>query len=427
MATLAINGGKPIREKPFPAYVTIGEEEKRAVSEVLDSTVLSKYLATWSPDFYGGPRVQRLEQDWAAYFSVKHAISVNSATSGLYAAVGAAGVGPGDEVIVSPYTMSASATAALVYGAIPVFADIDPETFCITAESIRRRLTPHTRCVIVVDLFGHPAEMDDILRLACEHQLAVIEDAAQAPGARYRGRYAGTLADMGIFSLNYHKTIHTGEGGIVVTNNAPLAERLQLIRNHAEAVVKDKGVQNIVNLIGFNYRMTEIEAAIGVEQLKKLERLVAARVEAADYLTECLAGFPGVQPPVVRPDVRHGYYVYAIRYDASRTGVSRERFVAALRAEGIPMGMGYVEPIYLQPVYQQRIAFGKHGFPFTYPGYKGQVSYERGLCPVAEAMYAEQLIHTDICRAGISHRDLDDVVRAFDKMHEHAAELRLVS
>ena len=261
MPHLAINGGTPVRTAPFPRYNTIGSEEKQAVMEVLEDGVLSQFLGTWHPDFYGGPRIQKLEKEWAEYFGVKHAVTVNSATSGLYAAVGAAGVGPGDEVIVSPYTMAASATAALVYGAIPVFADIDPDIYCLSPRSIRERITPSTRAIIVVDIFGHPADMDEIMAIAAEHNLAVIEDNAQGPGALYNGKYAGALAHMGVFSLNYHKTIHTGEGGVIVTDDDELAERLQLIRNHAEVVVRGKGVQNLVNMVGFNYRMTEIEAA----------------------------------------------------------------------------------------------------------------------------------------------------------------------
>src|SRR5689334_4365567 len=155
MTKLAINGGTPVRTTPFPRYNTIGEEEKRAVIEVLDSGVLSGFLGTWSPAFYGGSRVQQLERDWEEFFRVNHAITVNSATSGLYAAVGAAGVEPGDEVIVSPYTMTASASAAIVYGGIPVFADIDEETFCITPASIRARLSKYTKAIVVVDLLGH--------------------------------------------------------------------------------------------------------------------------------------------------------------------------------------------------------------------------------------------------------------------------------
>jgi len=420
MTILAINGGKPVRDKPFPQYVTIGEAEKRAVMEVLDSTVLSKFLGEWEPDFYGGARVQQLERAWEAYFGTKHAVSVNSATSGLNAAVGAAGVGPGDEVIVSPYTMSASVTAALIYGGIPVFADIDAETFCLSPQSIREHLSPYTKAIIVVDLFGHPAQMDEIMQIAREHNLVVIEDAAQAPGAKYHGRYAGTLAHMGVFSLNYHKTIHCGEGGVVVTDDADLAERLQLIRNHAEAVVKDKGVRNIVNMVGFNYRMTEIEAAIATEQLKKLEDLLAARNAAAQFLGKRLSRLPGITLPHVAPQVRHGYYVYAMKYDAKLTGVSRGRFAAAMQAEGIPLGQGYVEPLYMAPLFQQRIAFGKDGFPFSYPGYKGQVSYAAGACPVTERLHYVELMTADICHAGMKEKDLVDVATAFEKVLEYA-------
>jgi len=424
MPQLAINGGTPVRTKPFPRHNTIGREEKQAVMEVLDDGVLSQFLGTWHPDFYGGPRIQKLEQEWAEYFGVKHAVTVNSATSGLYAAVGAAGVGPGDEVIVSPYTMAASATAALVYGAIPVFADIDPDIFCLSPQSIKERITPLTRAIIVVDIFGHTADMDEIMAIAAEHNLVVIEDNAQGPGALYRGKYAGTLAHMGVFSLNYHKTIHTGEGGVVVTDDDDLAERMQLIRNHAEVVVRGKGVENLVNMVGFNYRMTEIEAAIGCEQLKKLKRLLDRRQDNAAYLTERLKKLACLKLPAVRPSATHGYYVYAIRYDAGTTGVPRNRFVEALKAEGVPVGAGYVMPLYLEPLYQQRIAFGKDGFPFTYSGYKGTVSYERGICPVTERMYFEELITGDFCHADLTDADLDDIAAAFVKVVNHIYELK---
>ena len=416
MTRLAINGGEPVRNIPFPEYVTIGDEEKRAVMEVLDSSVLSKYLGTWSTDFYGGAKVRQLEQNWAHFFGIKHAVSVNSATSGLYAAVGAAGVGPGDEVIVSPYTMTASATAALVYGGIPVFADIDPKIFCLSPESIERCITSYTKAIIVVDIFGHPADMDEIMDIAQDHDLVVIEDAAQAPGAKYKGRYAGTLADIGVYSLNYHKTIHCGEGGVVVTDNDDLAERLQLIRNHAEVVVKDKGVKNLVNMIGFNYRMTEIEATIAIEQLKKLEKLLQPRIKAAEYLTKNLSDFSGIVPPHVNSGILHGSYVYPIIYNSEEVSIPRAKFVAALNAEGIPMVNGYQEPLYLEPCYQQQIAFGKDGFPFTYPGYKGKVNYQLGICPVTERMYNKELMYTNICHSNITNRDLDDVLQAFEKI-----------
>jgi dTDP-4-amino-4,6-dideoxygalactose transaminase len=422
MTKLAIAGGAPIRSQPFPAYQTIGDAEKRAVAEVLDSTVLSEFLATWSPQFYGGPRVRALEQEWAAYFGVDCAVTVNSATSGLNAAVGAAGVGPGDEVIVAPYTMTASATAALVYGAVPVFADIDEDIFCITPASIRKAISPQTRAIIVVDLFGHPADMDEIMQIAAEHDLVVIEDASQAPGAKLGSRYAGTFGHLGVYSLNYHKMIHTGEGGVVVTDDPRLAERLQLIRNHAEVVVKDKGVADLVNMVGFNYRMGEIEAAIGSEQLKRLSMLISTRRERAEHLTNRLAALPGLKPPVVRAGAQHGYYLYAVRYDSKTIGIPRDKFVAAVKAEGVPLFEGYVEPIYLQPLYQHRIAIGADGFPFTYPGYKGDVCYDRGICPVTERMHFEELIYTNVCHADATPSDMDDVFEAFAKVLDNPRE-----
>lgn len=421
MSALAIHGGPPVRKTSFPTYRTIGEEEKRVVNEVIDSGVLSQFLGACSEDFLGGPRVRALEEAWTAHFSTRFSISVNSATSGLYAAIGAAGVGPGDEVIVSPYTMTASATAALIYGAIPVFADIDPDSFCLTAETIRSRLSPKTKAIIVVDIFGHPADFGPIMALAREHKLIVIEDCAQAPGAFYHGKAAGTLADIGVYSLNYHKTIQCGEGGVIVTDDPYLAERLQLIRNHGEAVVNAKEISDIVNLIGYNYRMTEIEAAIATEQLKKLPRLVAARQENAKHLSNGLAGLPGLAPPTVAEQCTHGWYLYTLKIDTDRTGVSRTKLVAALRAEGIDLREGYVEPLYLQPLYQKKIAFGYNHFPFSLAPH---VHYNRGLCPTAERMHFDEVIFTPLIHAGLGRDDLDDIINAFHKVWRQLDTLR---
>jgi dTDP-4-amino-4,6-dideoxygalactose transaminase len=261
------------------------------------------------------------------------------------------------------------------------------------------------------------------MEIAREHNLVVIEDAAQVPGATYNGRHVGTLAHMGVFSLNYHKTIHTGEGGVVVTDDDNLADRLALIRNHGEVVVKDKGTDDIINLVGFNYRMTEIEAAIGIEQLKKLPTLHPPRVHAADFLTSKLKGFPGLKTPVVREGVVHGYYRYALRFDESVVGVPRDRFVDALNAEGIPMVKGYTEPLYLEPMYQRRIAYGRDGFPWTWPGWKGTVDYSPGSCPVIERLYYKELMCTDVCHAQTTESDLLDVVSAFEKIYDNIGEL----
>jgi perosamine synthetase len=419
MEKLAIEGGTPVRSSPFPEYRTIGAEEKAAVAEVMDSGVLSAFLGTWSEEFLGGPRVRQLEHEWARYFGAAHAVSMNSATSGLFAALGAAGVGPGDEVIVSPYTMTASAVGPLIYNAIPVFADIDPDTFCLSAETIRSRLTDRTKAIVVVDLFGHPAPMDQIMSLARERGILVIEDAAQAPGAKLNGRFAGTLGHMGVFSLNYHKHIHSGEGSVVVTDDASLAERLQLIRNHAEVVLQQKGSTDLNNMLGFNYRMTEIEAAIAAEQLKKLRDLLDRRIARADRLTHLLAETPGIRPPVVARGATHAYYLYTMRFDRDQIGVARREFTRALLAEGIPVNEGYVEPIYLQPLYQQRILFGGTGSPWTDPAYGGDVSYDRGICPVAERMHFEEVIYTNVVHAQTGEADIDDIAAAIDKVVRH--------
>jgi dTDP-4-amino-4,6-dideoxygalactose transaminase len=411
---LAVRGGEPVRSLPFPPPPGYGEDERRAVAAVLDSGVLSGFIGEWGEHFRGGPQVRALEQMWCECFGVRHAISMNSATSALFAAVAAAGAGPGDEVIVSPYTMSASATCALVHGATPVFADIDQDTFCLDPASVRERVTPRTKAIVAVDIFGLAAGLDEIMAIAAEHGLTVIEDAAQAPGASYRGRPAGTIGHIGVFSLNRHKTIQCGEGGVAVTDDDGLAERLALVRNHGEAVVDAMGSDSI-DIVGANYRLGEIEAAIGQVQLARLEELTAPRIDHADRLADRLSGLEGVQPPFVPEDSRHVYYVYALRLDGDELGVSRRAFADALRAEGIPVGEGYVAPLYRQPVYRRRAV----------PALRGEdaPSYADGLCPVCERMHERELLYLTLVHAGLSEEDVEDVAGAIVKVHRRRAEL----
>ena len=282
--------------------------------------------------------------------------------------------------------------------------------------TIKKRISRNTKAIIVVDLFGYPAQMDEIMEIASDNDLIVIEDAAQAPGAKYKGKYAGTIGHIGVFSLNYHKTIHSGEGGVVVTNDDFFAERVQLIRNHAEAVVKKKNTKNIVNMIGFNYRMTEIEAVIAIEQLKKLPLLLKERANNASFIIKELIDIQGLIFQNLEKYVKHGYYVLPIRYNSIKNNKSRRFFIDAMKAEGITLGEGYVEPIYLQPVYQKRIAFGKDGYPFTYSRYNGSVSYQKGICPIAEKMHYEELITFTDFHSGVTESDLDDVINAFKKV-----------
>ena len=420
---LAIHGGKKIIEKSFEKYNSIGIEEVNAAKQVLESGVLSQYLGCWDDDFFGGAKVQEFERKCEAYFDVKHAITVNSWTSGLVAAVGAIGVEPGDEIIVPPWTMCASATAIMHWNAIPVFADIESETFCLDLASVEANVTSKTKAIMAVDIFGHSVDMDALMSLAQKYNLKVISDTAQAPGAFYHGKYAGTLADIGGYSLNYHKHIHTGEGGILVTNDDELADRMRLIRNHAEAVVEDKGVTNLSNMIGHNFRLGEIECAIGIEQLKKLRKLVATRQQAAERLTKGLKNLTGLRLPIIKDNCTHVYYVFPLIIDVVKLGVSRDLIIKALEAEGVSgLAAGYAN-IHLLPMYQEKIAYGSQGFPWNLEGVRQNIDYTKGICPIAEQLHDNTFIGFEMCVHDLTNNDIDLIVNSFEKVWENIDKL----
>jgi dTDP-4-amino-4,6-dideoxygalactose transaminase len=413
MSKLAINGGARALECAVPHYNPHGPEERAAGLRVLESGRLSDFHGSWGENFLGGPEVRALEAEWSAYFDVPYSVSVNSATSGLIAAVGACGVGPGDEVIVSPFTMCASATCVRVLGGTPVFADVCPDTFNLDPHSVAEQIGPRTKAIVVVDLAGQPADLAEIVALACERGIRVIEDAAQAAGARYQGRWAGTLADIGVFSLNCHKTIHTGEGGLCCTRDRDLATRLQLLRNHGEAVVEDMGYRNAPeSIVGFNFRLGEIEAAIAREQLKKLDRLTTPRRKIAAVFDERLGALEGLSTPVVRADRTHVYYTYMLKLDETEAGFSRRMLARALAAEGVPVFEGYCRPLYRQPLYQS-----------DWPGKDGR-RYEPGLCPVAEALYERELFFMPNLHAEVRDTVMEPICRAFEKVWTHRDELK---
>ncbi|BAN36697.1 putative PLP-dependent enzyme possibly involved in cell wall biogenesis [Sulfuricella denitrificans skB26] len=423
-AKLALFGGPKTIQATFKRYNPIGVEEVQAAKQVIESGVLSQFLGCWNPDFYGGPKVQEFERQCETYFGVKHAVTVNSWTSGLTAAVGAIGIEPGDEVIVTPWTMCASATAILHWNAIPVFADIEPETFNLDPASVEANITPYTKAIMVVDILGHSADMDALMAIAERHGLKVITDTAQAPGTYYKGKITGTLAHVGGYSLNYHKHIHTGEGGILVTNDDEIADRLRLIRNHAEAVVGNKGVTDLSNMVGHNFRLGEIECAIGIEQLKKLKGFVSSRQRAAERLTQGLISLPGLRTPIVKPDCTHAYYMYPMVLDIEQLGVSRARLIEALEAEGVVgLAAGYAN-IHLLPMYQQKIAYGSKGFPWTSDICHREVSYQKGICPVAERLHEFTYLGFAMCMHELTDEDVDLIGRAFRKVWNQMDSLK---
>ncbi len=428
---LAIKGGQRLRDQSLPARRTMGDAEKQAVIEVMNSGELSGFFGSPGPQWLGGPKVREFEDKWASTYDFKHAISVNSWTTGLMTAVGAIGIEPGDEVIVSPYTMSASATAILFYGGIPIFADIDPDTFNITAATIESRITPRTRAIMVVHIFGQAADMDPIMSLAKRYNLKVIEDAAQSPGIKYKGQPVGAIGDIGGFSLNYHKHIHTGEGGMLVTNDDKLALRCQLIRNHAENLIESQNVENLSNMLGSNYRLTELQAAIGCVQLDRLQTYLVHRQRLAVYFSSQLAGIEGLTPAKVADGAEHAYYLYPVKFDAARVGISRSDFVKAVNAE-LPSPTvweqngfveAYVKPLYLAPMYQQKIALGSKGFPWTVNS-GVHYDYSKGICPVVERMHYEEMIYTPLMREPLTESDIDDFVAIIKKVLANKDQLK---
>ncbi len=340
----------------------------------------------------------------------------------VQAAVGSIGIEPGDEVIVTPWTMSASATAIMHWNAIPVFADIDPETFNICPKSVEKNISPYTKAIMAVDIFGQSADMDALMKLAAEHNIKVISDTAQAPGALYKNQYAGTIADVGGYSLNYHKHVHTGEGGIIVTNDEKIANNLQLIRNHAEVVVEEKGETDLANMIGHNFRLGEIECAIGIEQLKKLKGYVNSRVKVAEKLTLGLKDLKGLNTPKIQDGCTHVYYVYGMTLDIDHLGIDRDKIHAALVAEGVPIAKSY-QNIHLLPMYQKKIAYGSNGFPWNSDICHRQISYEKGICPNAERLQDSTYLGFGMCVYDLTDDDIDLIVTAFHKVWKNLENL----
>ncbi|MCK5541089.1 MAG: DegT/DnrJ/EryC1/StrS family aminotransferase [Desulfobacterales bacterium] len=424
MTKLAILGGESLIDKQLKPYRSIGPLEIKAVEETMRTGVISGFYGDFCNEFWGGPKVNEFENTWASRFDVRHAVTVNSATSALYAAIGAIGISPGDEVIVPPYTMSATVMAPIVYGGIPVFADIESDTFGLDPESVRQAITSKTKAILTVNLFGHTSQLDELMDIAKQNNIYLIEDNAQGPLAEDNGRLAGTIGHIGVFSLNYHKHIHTGEGGICVTDDDNLALRMKLIRNHGENVVEPLEIDDLTNLIGFNFRLTEIQAAIGIEQLKKIDHHVEKREKIAKSLSESLNDLPGIFPPIIRKGCRHVFYVWGAKFDEKIVGVSRDVFSKALEMEGFPHFTGYCKPLYHLPVFQKQVAFGNQGHPFNI---NKNVNYEKTDCPVCEYMYQKAFIGFEPCAYDINDNDLDLLIAAFRKVYNQKDKLITMS
>lgn len=436
---LAINGGKPVRTQPFPNQANIGPEEFQAVQRVLETQMLSGYRGN-AQKYRGGKEVQALEEQWSKKFGNKHSIAINSCTSALHVACGAIGLKPGDEVIVTPYSMTCSATAPMLWGAIPVFADVEPKHFCLDPKSVEEKITERTKAIIAVDLFGQLCS-GEIRRIADKHKLWVIEDAAQAVGAKFvdEGKnemYSGNFGHIGCFSFTQGKHMTSGEGGMITTNNDILTERCRLLMNHAEAVINDrvgKGKsagcgfkESNKNLFGFNMRMTEIQAAIIQEQLKKLDFFIGKRQENAEYLIDGLKEFPLAIPCRPRENCTHTYYCQPFLYDQNLAeGIHRDVFIKAVKAEltpmrgredeGVRIGCGYIKPIYRMPVFNNRFIENE------------MTSIDRLQIyplPNVERLWKDELFLHLYLAPPTNRKDLNDILDAFSKVWKYREELK---
>jgi perosamine synthetase len=387
---LAIDGGTPVRKTLLPyGRQSIGEEDIEAVVKVLRSD----WLTT-------GPKVAEFEEAFAAWVGAKHAVSFSSGTAALHGAAFAAGLKAGDEAITTPMTFAATANCVLYQGATPIFADVSSDTLNLDPELAAARITGRTRAVLAVDYAGHPPDMDAIQELAGRRGLVVIEDACHALGAEYKSRRTGSIADLSVFSFHPVKHVATGEGGMVTTDSPDFAEALRRFRNHgissdARQRQTDGQWHYEMVLLGFNYRLTDIACALGLSQLKKLEKNLSRRREIATQYAAAFSKVAGVTRPAVRDDVNPAWHLYPIRLNLERLSADRRQIFRALRAENIGVNVHYI-PVHLHPYYRDR--FG----------------HRAGEHPIAEDAY-ERLISLPMFH-GMTDEDVEDVVRSVGKV-----------
>lgn len=405
MSTLAILGGEPVRRKPFSPWPQYTEADLARVARQVESR-------HWGGYPYPTPAASEFCRKFAEMHSVRYALPVANGTVAITVALQACGIGFGDEVIVPAYTWDGTATAALAMGAVPIFADIDPDTYCLDVESVRRAITPRTRAIVPVHLAMRFADMDPLLKLAAEHNLKVIEDCAHAHGGAYRGRGAGSMGDLGCFSLQESKLVTSGEGGLLTTNSLEHYEALQTLINCGRASLTDQFGRR---MLGLNYRMTDLQVALLEGQLERLPELREKRGRHAALLGSLLGGLEAVrvlpvQEAVTQPT--HYTYVFQYRPPAGRPAPHRDLFVAALEKEGIPCDGRFYEAVYHSDLFYAT----PDNCPQLAAGRETAVDYSACRCPVSErAAYDESVWIFQFTLIG-EEEDVRDVARAVGKV-----------
>ncbi len=367
----------------------ISEEEKAAVMKVMESQLLSSLA---------GKEVENFEKEFAEYIGVKYAIAVNSGTAALHISIASLDIGPGDEVIIPPFTFIATASSLLHNNAIPIFADIDNRSYTLDPESVKKKITRKTKAIMPVHLAGVTANMGPLLDIAKEHNLYLIEDACQSHGAKFNGKRVGSIGDLGTFSFYPSKNMTTGEGGIVTTNSTKLARQCRLLRHHGEPY------WYAYNRLGWNYRMTEIQGAIGRIQLKKLDKYIGVRNENAQYMTDALNGIVGIDPPYIPEYCEPAYNYWIGRIHPDIIGLDKDQFISKFPNSKIL----YPKPLYETKLFQKKIGYPR-GCPWSCPFYGKDIDYSKIKLPVVEKV-TKEIFALDIF-PGISKEELDDNIR----------------
>lgn len=396
----------PVRTAPFPVWPVFEESDLRLVAGAVEARV-------WSAA--DGPLKREFEARFAALHEAKHAVGVTNGTISLEIALAALGIGAGDEVIVPPYTFLATASAVLKMNALPIFTDIDPDTYCLDPAAVEAAITPRTRAIIVVHLGGHPADLDRLLAIKERHGLALIEDAAHAHGAAWRERPVGARGEFGSWSFQASKNLTCGEGGALTTNDDALAELAWNLHNCGRT---RSGPWYEHPFLGGNYRLPELQCALLLAGLARLPAQIARREAGAAYLDRELGAFAGIRPLPRDPRATvHAHHLYLFRYDpAAFAGLSRDAFVAALREEGIPASAGYPYPLNRQPLFQT-LSFDTRatGYDPLYP----PTQYGRLDLPVCERACAETVwLPQNVLLA--DEAGLADVTAAIDTVQRRA-------
>lgn len=376
---------------------SIDEDDIQAVLEVLRSD----WLTT-------GPKVAEFENTVAKYVTARQAVAVSSGTAALHAAMFGLGIGPGDEVIVPPMTFSATANSVIFQGGTPVFVDVDADSLLLDPNLVEAKITRHTKAIVAVDYAGHPCDYGGLRTIADRNELTLIDDGCHALGSEYRGRKIGSLADLTVFSFHPVKHITTGEGGMVVTDDGHVAERLRLFRNHGiTADFRKREMQESwhydIEELGFNYRLTDIQCTLGISQFSKLGKFVNRRREIAVRYDEALGGIDGITPLAVQKDVMHAYHLYVVKLDPNRFHADRATAFRFLRNAGIGVNVHYI-PVHLHPYYRKTFGTGP------------------GLCPVAEEAY-EQVISLPIF-PGMTDGDVGTVIRALEGLEKKLGHVK---